>query len=244
MLFADHISTSRSTGYSPFELLYGTRPVLPVDVGEETWVISDWSKVKTRNDLLEARLRQIIRMDEDVELALHRMAESRKKGMLYHDKINAHRLRDSLPIGSTVLYQNVLKEASHGRKLEDRWFGPFRVRERLTKGSYLLEEMDGTKMRSPYPARRLRRYYPRGRIEEEEAPEEKPEPPEPSIWDFLAPDSASGALSEGDNDYSSNQDLGQSAHSSASSSSNSGGDITEPESITSNYATSESSYDL
>jgi hypothetical protein len=162
VLFADRISTSRSTGFSPYELMFGTRPVLPIDIGEETWVISEWWKVKTRQDLLEARLRQILHMEDDVAIAIARMTDSRTKGVLYHDKVNAHRLRGPLPVGTTVLYQNVLKEASHGRKLEDRWFGPFRVRERLKKGSYLLEEMDGTKMRSAYPSKRLRRYFPRG----------------------------------------------------------------------------------
>jgi len=185
MLFADRISTSRSTGFSPYELLFGTRPVLPIDVGEETWVISEWWKVKTREELLEARLRQLIRIEDDIALALRRMAESRRKGVLYHDKINAHRLREPLSIGTTVLYQNVLKEASHGRKLEDRWFGPFRVRERLAKGSYLLEEMDGTKMASPYPSKRLRRYFTRGKLEEE-VDEEADEESGDGHWDFLA----------------------------------------------------------
>jgi hypothetical protein len=236
MLFADRISTSRSTGFSPYELLYGTRPVLPIDVGEETWVISEWWKVKTREDLLEARLRQILRMEKDVELALHRMSESRRKGMLYHDKVNAHRLRGPLPIGTTVLYQNVLKEASHGRKLEDRWFGPFRVRERLAKGSYLLEEMDGTEMRSPYPTKRLRRYFPRGQTQAQ-ADEELT-----SIWDFLAPDEASDPSSDEEIDYGSSLGEGQGATFTSSSSNTSGGDVTEPESLDSNYTTSNLSH--
>ena len=184
VLFADRISTSRTTGFSPYELMFGTRPVLPIDIGEETWVISEWWKVKTREDLLEARLRQILRMDDDVKLAIKRMAESRQKGVLYHDKVNAHRLREPLAIGTLVLYQNVLKEASHGRKLEDRWFGPFRVRKRLDKGSYLLEEVDGTKMASVYPSKRLRRYHPRGDYRHRESEMQEADS---GHWDFLEP---------------------------------------------------------
>lgn len=76
--------------------------------------------------------------------------------------MNAHRLRQPLALGSYVLAQNILKVSSHGRKLDPRWFGPFRVKDRLAGGSYLLEELDGVEMKGLYAAKRLRHYFPRG----------------------------------------------------------------------------------
>lgn len=55
-LLADRISTQQMSGYSPYKLLYGCRPVLPIDVREGTWIAIEWEKVKTREELLEARM--------------------------------------------------------------------------------------------------------------------------------------------------------------------------------------------
>ena len=59
VLFADRISTKKTTGYSPFELILGQSPVLPVDLELETYLGIDWEKVVTTEDLLEARVKQL-----------------------------------------------------------------------------------------------------------------------------------------------------------------------------------------
>ncbi|KAK4690407.1 hypothetical protein P7C70_g9589, partial [Phenoliferia sp. Uapishka_3] len=87
--------------------------------------------------------------------------------VLYHDRVNAHRLREALEPGVLVLVHNATLDTLQGGKFLPRWTGPYRVKERLKKGSYLLEELDETPMKRVYAARRIRRYYPRGRKEED-----------------------------------------------------------------------------
>ncbi|KAI7961905.1 hypothetical protein MJO28_002394 [Puccinia striiformis f. sp. tritici] len=53
VLFADRISTKRTTGYSPYELILGQSPILPVDLELETYLGIDWHKVKTTQDTAE-----------------------------------------------------------------------------------------------------------------------------------------------------------------------------------------------
>ncbi|KAK4690749.1 hypothetical protein P7C70_g9499, partial [Phenoliferia sp. Uapishka_3] len=188
VLFADRISMRRTTGMTPFAMLYGTEAVLPIDQNEDTWIISDWKDEKyTRSELLRARFAQLERKSDLLIKAAEKLKAARLASVLYHDRVNAHRLRDPLKEGVLVLVHNAKLDTLHGGKFLPRWTGPYRVSTRLKKGSYLLEELDGTRMKRVYAARRVRRYYPRGRKEEdifaEELPDENEEDEE--VWDGI-----------------------------------------------------------
>ncbi|KAK4706028.1 hypothetical protein P7C70_g168, partial [Phenoliferia sp. Uapishka_3] len=173
VLFADRISMRRPTGMTPYAMLYGTEAVLPVDQSEETWVISEWEDRKyTRADLLKARFDQLERKSDLIARATVKLKAARLASVLYHDKVNAHRLREPLKPGALVLVHNAKLDNLKGEKFLPRWTGPYRVRERLTKGSYLLEELDETPLKRVYAARRVRRYFPRGRKAEDVKEEE------------------------------------------------------------------------
>ncbi|KAK4699351.1 hypothetical protein P7C70_g6909, partial [Phenoliferia sp. Uapishka_3] len=186
VLFADRISMRRTTGMTPFAMVYGTEAVLPVDQNEETWIVSDWRDEKySRSDLLKARFDQLERKSDRVAEATGKLLKARLASVIHHDRVNSHRLRNPLLPGALVLVHNAKLDTLHGGKFIPRWTGPYRVRERLTKGSYLLEELDETPMKKVYAARRIRRYYPRGRnywdAEEEVLTEDEDEPED--IWD-------------------------------------------------------------
>lgn len=172
-LFAERISVARSTGFSPYFLMYGCDPVLPVDLELETWLVADWKNVRTKGDLLAGRVKQIRRKPEDLEAASRKLGRSRKQSVQYHDKANAHRLRDALQPGDMVLVQNVRQELRLGRKLEDRWLGPYKVVERTRKGAYYLRELgeDGVRLKRRFAPKRLRRFWPRRRLEGERSEE-------------------------------------------------------------------------
>ncbi|KAK4701455.1 hypothetical protein P7C70_g4776, partial [Phenoliferia sp. Uapishka_3] len=188
VLFADRISMRRTTGMTPFAMLYGTEAVLPIDQNEDTWIISDWKDEKyTRSELLRARFAQLERKSDLLIKAAEKLKAARLASVLYHDRVNAHRLRDPLKEGVLVLVHNAKLDTLHGGKFLPRWTGPYRVSMRLKKGSYLLEELDGTRMKRVYAARRVRRYYPRGRKEADIFDEELPEANEgdEEVWDGI-----------------------------------------------------------
>src|SRR5271170_7842804 len=60
-LWADRISVRRSTGYSAFRLVYGRDCVMPVELSLPTWSLSDWERLRTREEMLEARMMQMDR---------------------------------------------------------------------------------------------------------------------------------------------------------------------------------------
>ena len=76
VLFADCISTKRTTGYSPYELIFGQRAVLPLDLEMESFLGIDWDKVTSTGDLLVARSKQLERSEETQEVAYEKMMKA------------------------------------------------------------------------------------------------------------------------------------------------------------------------
>jgi transposase InsO family protein len=163
VLYADRITTKRTTGYSAFELVYGALPCLPLDVDLITWVYTDWSFPMTSGELLYQRTRQIVRSEEMQQLAAQRLAASRKASSTYMDEKMAHRLREPLKIGDFVLVHDSALATAFTRKMDNRWYGPFLVVRQHAKGSYFLAELDGTPRVVPVAPSRLRKYFPSGR---------------------------------------------------------------------------------
>ena len=58
-LWADRISVRRSTGFSAFRFVYGRDCLLPVDLSVVSWGTIDWGRVKTREELIAARMQQL-----------------------------------------------------------------------------------------------------------------------------------------------------------------------------------------
>ena len=162
VLFADRISIKRGTGYLAYELLYGRKPVLPVDIEMLTYLSIDWWKVKSSTDLVVARAEQLLRREEMVEKAAKRLRDSRAKSVRYWDKRCAHRLRDPLRKGDLVLLYNRSLETQWGKLFANRWNGPYRVVSKFPGGSYQLEELDGTLLKRKAAAAHVKRFYPRG----------------------------------------------------------------------------------
>jgi len=162
VLFADRISVKRGTGYSPYELLYGRKPVLPVDVEMSTYLAIDWWKVKSSADLVAARAEQLLRREDIMEKAAARLRESRAKSVRYWDKRCANRLRGALRKGDLVLLYNRSLEMQWGKLFANRWNGPYRVVSKFPGGSYQLEELDGTLLKRKAAAAHVKRFYARG----------------------------------------------------------------------------------
>ena len=63
--------------------------------------------------------------------------------------------------GDLVLVYNSLRETDHSTstKFQERWMGPFRVKEKLSSGSYRLEDMNGAVHSGTFAPRRLRIFH-------------------------------------------------------------------------------------
>ena len=119
--------------------------------------------MKTREDLLTARRRQL---DQKVLMENHasqNIRNSRNTNKVYFDQIKQLR-KDKLHIGDLILVHQTKDSYSRNRakKLDDRWFGPYRIREIPDDSTfYYLEELDGTHLKPTFAGNRLKRLFSR-----------------------------------------------------------------------------------
>jgi len=167
VLFSDRISTKRTTGYSPYELVFGQKAVLPVDIEMDTYLGIDWTEVNSTAELLEARTKQLDRREDILEEAYEKLKKTRESSVRFWDRKMAVRLRKPLKPGEMILIYNKSLEDQWGKLFANRWNGPFKVKKQLPGGSYIVEELDGVELKRAYAASHIKRFYPRGRNLEE-----------------------------------------------------------------------------
>ena len=175
-LWADRVAIRRSTGYSAFRLLYGRECILPIELSSTSWSRIDWLGIRTREDLIAARILQLEERNLDEAIAAERLEKARNDNKAYFDKRN-RRVRPAaqkLRIGDLVLLHNTAIDTSHNVKMEDRWLGPYRIWETSDSGYYCIEELDGVRSKESVAGNRLKRFWGRDSVEEveEESSEE------------------------------------------------------------------------
>ena len=127
LLFAYREALQESTGFSPFELLYGRDVRGPLDVLKETWVSGKRSSQDVLSYILLMRDRMSA-MNEQVQQNLKSAATRQKR---WYDRNARDR---TLQAGDQVL---VLLPTSTS-KLTAQWQGPYRVLNRVGKVNYLI----------------------------------------------------------------------------------------------------------
>jgi hypothetical protein len=74
--FADKVTISRVTGFSPFYMLHRVHPVLPFDLTEATFMIQGYCKGISSSELLSLCIHQLHKHPEDLEQAAQALIKS------------------------------------------------------------------------------------------------------------------------------------------------------------------------
>ena len=148
VLFAYRVRRLRITRRSPYEIVYGINPALPMD-----------------NALLHTMMSLMDRLIDVVDKVPH-IRQSAKDALLANQrKITTalgHDTHNMFEVNDMVLLYDKAKESSHSNKLAEKWKGPYRVIKVLPKGAYRIADNNGP-MRNPVNGSFLKLY--KGRLD-------------------------------------------------------------------------------
>ena len=158
VIWSINTTPNRSTGYTPFFMVYGAEAVLPSDIRHDSPRVAAY--VEADNE--QARQDALDLLDEKRDLAIARSAIYQQDLRRYHSR----RVRSrTFQEGDLVL--RLIQDQSDMYKLSPPWEGPFVVSKNLNNGSYYLidvrEHKDSRKSeeetRQPWNIAHLRPYY-------------------------------------------------------------------------------------
>ena len=166
--WAEQITVRKSTGMTPYRVVFGQACLLPVEIAMESWCVVDWLRVERagnkRAELLALRARQLERRPEDIEKAAEAQRKNREANREYFDKYLRHRpegVNHELCSGDLVLLHDTKLDMSHSHKLTNRWSVPYRIADASKKGdrgTYRLAELDGTMLQGYFSGDRVKRF--------------------------------------------------------------------------------------
>ncbi|CAH1242223.1 GIN1 [Branchiostoma lanceolatum] len=148
LLFAYREVPQESTGFSPFELLYGRNVRGPLQVLRESWEESP----KSSENVISYIMKMRERLSSMTEMVGERLKASQAKQKLWYDKRS--RAREFSP-GDQVL---VLLPSSKV-KLEAEWQGPYTVVRRVGSVDYELETPEKRKKHVILHVNLLKKWY-------------------------------------------------------------------------------------
>ncbi|GJX68394.1 reverse transcriptase domain-containing protein [Tanacetum coccineum] len=141
-----------SNGDTPFSLTYGTKAVIPAEIGMPTLRTAEVDVV--RND--EALEINLDLLEEKKEQAAFREAKSKRKMDKYY---NAKVCSTSFKPKDLVYCNNDASHTEDGGKLGPKWEGPYEVTDVLGKGAYKLRGRDGKQLPRTWNIRNLKKCY-------------------------------------------------------------------------------------
>eukprot|EP00253_Pinus_taeda_P017032 PITA_17032 len=150
----DFITFKTSTGFTPFQLVYGLEALLPIECEIPSLQIAIELLPATSEE--EKCLLYVAQLDEnrrDAALAIETHAKW----------IKAQYDRNTIPCnfseGDLVLLYDQANDKLGAGKFVPMWHGPFVVKCKLAKGAYELVDFDGVSLGRPRNGIYLKRYY-------------------------------------------------------------------------------------
>nr|GEX52410.1 reverse transcriptase domain-containing protein [Tanacetum cinerariifolium] len=152
VLWAHRTMIKSSHGDTPFSLTYGTKAVIPTEIGMPTYrtaavdMVSNDEELRLNLDLLEERRKCAAICEANAKSKITKYYNARVRSVTFKP-------------GDFVYRSNDANHAVAGGKLGPKWEGPYEVTEALGDGAYKLQSMDGTILPRTWNIANLKRCY-------------------------------------------------------------------------------------
>jgi transposase InsO family protein len=134
-LWADRVTTKRSLGISPFQLVYGTEAIFPSQLALP--VEKFFQDCQGEPDDMIRRIHQLVEVQQTREKVMDRAHDRQQKIKQAFDRKSS---KEDFQPGDLVLKWDAPKQdkGKHG-KFESLWIGPFKISERFPNNTYRLQ---------------------------------------------------------------------------------------------------------
>ena len=166
VLWADRVSIRRGTGCSPYFMVTGAHPILPLDIKEATWLVQPPVGILSEEELIGLRAQALAKHRIHVEQMRARIDRQKLKRLRQYEKDYKAVIKDfTFKPGDLVLLRSSEVESSLNSKMQPRYKGPMIVVTQSKGGSYVLAEMNGAVSQERAAKFRIVPYFARRRIE-------------------------------------------------------------------------------
>jgi hypothetical protein len=180
VLFAYRTSVHDSTKYSPYELMFGRKPVLPVELQIPPFssTSDDDSTAGAGHVQFENKVRVMKEIRQKVNAkALKNISKAQQRMKANYD---AKHQAPSFKSGDEVLLKSVRNDSRKGGKLECTWTGPYVISNCLAKGLYKLVK-GGKELKKSYNGVRLKKYAKPSKVNDAAGSRSK-DTVNPNVW--------------------------------------------------------------
>ncbi|KAL0406041.1 UNVERIFIED_CONTAM: hypothetical protein Slati_3918000 [Sesamum latifolium] len=147
-----HIGQQRekSTGESPFNLVYGMEAVIPAEIGEETLQIQQY---ESKTNDVERRVNLDLLGEIRTTASIRTEAYKRRIAKVHNTRVRPRNFQ----IGDLVWRQSDVQ--GNLEKLDAKWEGPYQVAETTGNATYRLEKLNGKEVARTWNAANLHKFY-------------------------------------------------------------------------------------